>query len=202
MKHIFFKALTIVFLFSCSNDIDKEIEKPDTNLIESFAFCKTGNQWTYINYSLSSPEIIIHSQAQIISVNADGWIMVKQRMIVEYDVWWYANSRGFSDMAAPPSDYLYLFQKDAEVGDIYEESFIDEDKIVTNRNQIVALSQTITVPAGTFTGCTKIRQTTSEDVVCYYDIWFSPEVGVIKKEGTTTEDYPDIMVTELQSVNF
>ncbi|MFO7949527.1 MAG: hypothetical protein R6U36_04070 [Candidatus Fermentibacteraceae bacterium] len=48
--------------------------------------------------------------------------------------------------------------------------------------ECVSLDAAVTVPAGTFTGCAKIRYTSGDDELFYY---FAPQVGLVKGE------YPD-----------
>jgi len=201
---IFLTAVFSILLFSCNKDEDKLIEEIDNKTIVNFPFCKTGNQWTYTYSSSSDSEITFNTTVNVTSVDENGWVKRKINMIlVEYEAWWYAHDNNFSDLASPPSHYLYLYKKEAKVGDVYENTFIAKHgRPVTNRNEVVALNQSITVIAGTFTGCTKIRKTTSEDAVYYADIWFSPEIGIIKDEGTTAKDFPNIGTSELHSINF
>jgi hypothetical protein len=202
---ILLTSISILF-FSCSKDDETDVEKKIDSAVGEFAFCKKGNQWTYTHSSYpTDTDITFNSTVKITSVDDNGWVKVQINMpFVAYDAWWFAHDNSFSDMGSPSptSNYLLLYKKDAQVGDVYEKTFTTDDGTVTNRNEIIALNQTITVIAGTFTGCTKIRQTTSEDAIFYSNIWFSPEIGIIKNEGTTTEDFPEIIVTELHSTNF
>lgn len=203
MKNILFlTAMLSTLLFSCNKDENEVLKEVDNNTIGDFAFCKTGNQWTYANYNKSEPDISFNSSVKITSIDQTGLIKVRITWpVTAYDVWWYAHDNCFGE-GSPSTYLLYLYKKDAKVGDIYEITLPTDDGAITNRNEVVALNQSITVIAGTYTGCTKIRQTTSEDAVFYSDIWFSPEIGIIKNEGTTAADFPEISVTELHSTNF
>jgi len=49
----------------------------------------------------------------------------------------------------------------------------------------------VTVPAGTFTSCVKIKQTCSSDANIINYIWVDLSTGIVKKESTGWMDITD-----------
>ena len=51
--------------------------------------------------------------------------------------------------------------------------------ITTEENEVVSVSETVTVPAGTFTNCLKIRGILSDGTMEFK--YYAPDVGVVKE---------------------
>jgi len=65
-----------------------------------------------------------------------------------------------------------------KVGDKFRPE--DVPKITREEDTVVSVSETVTVPAGMFTNCLKVREKTSDGEVEYK--YYAPGVGVVKED--------------------
>lgn len=204
---IFITTLSIFLLlsqvfYSCK----KEEDNPETNnpivTQSTFGFMKTGTKWTYNTFDSEDPTIVIDEVFEITEMETDGWAKVKWTVggFVVQTVEWYADNTLFSNLAQKNTvKKLCLCTKSPAINDTWSETWATSTGNVTNTRTVTALNQSVTVPAGTF-NCIKIHETTSEDNIYYTDYWFNVQNGIIKTEGTTAEDYPTVLYSELKTL--
>jgi hypothetical protein len=70
-----------------------------------------------------------------------------------------------------------LMPANPQIGDKFRAE--DVPGITRENNEVVSLSETVTVPAGTYTNCLKIKEITGGEVEYKY---YAPNVGVVKEE--------------------
>lgn len=202
-QSIFLLTILLGFvLISCEKDDN------DTN-ISIFPFLKTGNTWTYKMTidGKDAPSNVIYN---IQSIDNDGYCVIKFTAgnNSHTDYRWYANSDFFADESGSETDYWFpLFYKNNTIGKKWSSPIEDED-LGTIKREIVSTTENISVPAGTFSNCIKIKETFTKDskIINYY--YVSSQAGIIKKESTGWADIdnnPRIyfpVIVELKSKNF
>ena len=186
------KLITIIFLAvlcACSSDDDN---KPTPNAHPHWEFLKVGNSWTYefTDYDDGSKDTITE---QIISITGNT-VGVKWRdgsNIQNFK--WYANKEYFSNSEDFSSISLY---KVSYVGQKWNDS--------NWTNEVISISETVEVPAGTFYNCVKIK-------IIYQNIQNFPQYyyycykhGHIMTEYHDLLSFPDriIFTAKLISKNF
>lgn len=196
-------ALILLAMISvgCKKDDENDPTPTPTPSTSAFAFYKVGSSWTYNDYDSDDPGVIINETYTIQSIDAVGYATVKWELPgFTQTVEWYADNQIFSNLASKAlNKKLTMTTVNPAVGDTWSETYQTNTGPITNTETIEALNETVTVEAGTFTNCIKIRETTSDDSVYYKLYWFSKEFGIIKSEGTTAADYPIIIYRELKS---
>lgn len=166
-----------------------------------FPFLKTGNTWIY-NYSIDGQTPMLFEQ-KILGTDDLGYFEIETTLleITHTEYRWEATDTYFTDIPTFP-----LYYKNGNVGKKWNASEVDED-LGTMTREIVATSETVIVPAGTFTKCQKVKQTFEADANVVYYYWISPDAGLVKQEsiGWAEMDdetlYFDILL-ELKSKNF
>ncbi len=197
--------LTILWgfvLISCEKDNN------DKN-ISIFPFLKTGNTWTYkmtIDGKDAPSDVIYNIQ----TIDDGGYCVIKFTAgnNSHTDYRWYANSDFFADESGSETDYWFpLFYKNNTVGKKWT-SPVEDEELGKITREILSTSENVSVPAGTFSNCIKVKETFIKDskVINYYFV--SPQMGIIKKESTgwaDVDEKPRIyfpIVVELKSKNF
>ena len=199
MKKNLLIFISLVFIMSyCKKD-----DKPNTGPYSSFPYIKSGSVWTYINSDTDPNHIGItfESSYTITSINSAGWCSVIWKIVmINQPLTWFVNNSEFSDMGMEAQNIKFpIIKSPAVLNDIYSITFNQGGTNVTNTRKVTSLNASITVPAGTFDNCVIIHETTSGDAVYYKDYWIHPNTGIVRMEGTTTEDYPVIIIQELKS---
>lgn len=205
MKTLKFSIIVLLFtsLIACKKEDTKPTPPTPNPSSLPFVFYKANQKWTYNTYSSSDPSIILEETKQILSIDNAGWAAVKWTVAAyDFTIEWYANQDLFSDMGVKAlNKKQVLTTKNPSLNQQWQETWQTGDGEITNTRKVVALSETVTVPAGTYTNCIKIRETTSDDPIYYNDFWFSIQHGIIKEEATTAEDFPILTIKELRSIN-
>ncbi|PKP03681.1 MAG: hypothetical protein CVU11_07395 [Bacteroidetes bacterium HGW-Bacteroidetes-6] len=195
----------MLVLASCKKDDDTNPTptNPSTPSSSVFTFFKTGASWTYDTYD-SDGGAHFNQTYTINSISAQNYATVNWNVagLYSYTVYWYADNNKFSMLCYPGDTKMLIFcDADPTVGESWAETWIDSTTNVTDSCYIIATNETVTVPAGTFTNCIKIKETTTDDPLCYKYYWLSLSAGVIKTEGTTAQDYPTIIYEDLSAHN-
>lgn len=205
-KQIIFPFI-ILFCFgliSCKKD-----NNDNNQNISIFPFLKTGNVWTYkmtIDGQNAPSDITYHIQ----SIDDDGYCVIEFTAgnNSHTDYRWYANSDFFADESGSQTDYWFpFFYKNNRVGKKWTSPVEDEDLGMINR-EILSTTENISVPAGAFSNCIKIKETFTKDSKIIHYYYVSPQTGIIKKESTgwaDVDEKPRIyfpIVVELKSKNF
>lgn len=205
--NVFLLAITaLVLVSSCKKDKEDENVNPSTNVItqSTFSFMKQDAKWVYNTFDSQDPGIIVEESYTISSMGTDGWAGVEWKIggMVIQTVEWYADNNVFCNLAQKSTNKkLNLTTSNPAVSDSWSETWSTSTGTVTNTRTVVAVNETVVVPAGTYNNCVKVRETTSEDSVYYKYYWFNQQYGIIKTEGTTAEDYPVILYSELKTVS-
>lgn len=198
-------AVAIIFTGCKKDDPEPEPTTPTPSPTSSvFTFYKAGATWTYDTYDSDAGSPHFNQTFTINSINAQQYANVTWDIAGMYTITqeWYADDTKFSMLCSQGGGTMLVFcDANPTIGEFWAETWTDTSGTVSDSCRIIALNETVTVPAGTFTNCIKILETTSEDPVYYKYIWFNLSTGVIKTEGTTTEDYPTIIYEDLSSHN-
>jgi len=204
MKNTFLIVLLLALAStSCKkedSDTDPIIPNP-TNSV--FKFFINGATWNYDTYDNDGGAHIVQT-ISITSLNAQNYAVVNHNMggFYSYNDEWYADNTKFSMLCSQAGSMMLVFtDADPSVGEFWSYSWSDSTHTVYDTCRVLAVNESVTVPAGTFTNCVKIRETTSEDPVFFNDMWISFQYGLIKSEATTQQDYPNIVYQDLQSHN-
>lgn len=203
---IFSLTLLLGFvLISCEKE-----DNDNNQAINNFSFLKAGNYWTY-KMTIDGKNAPSDIAYKIQSTDENGYytlLFTATSGVSHTDYVWYANSDFFADETGSVADYWFpLFYKNNNVGKKWSSPVEDEDLGKINR-EILSISENVTVPAGTFSNCIKVKEIFIKDskVINYYFV--SPQVGIIKKESTgwaDVDENPRIyfpIVIELKSKNF
>jgi hypothetical protein len=181
----------------------------ENNSQSTFSFVEVGNKWTYEWYA-EGAEASVTIAYEITAINEDGFIEVictNSLYDNQTDFNWFTNDEFFADeTGAEPDELFPLYFKNGQVGKKWLSPVEDED-LGTITREIISTSETITVEAGTFTNCYKIKQTYELDsnIVDYF--WIHNNTGIVKKVQTGWLDINDdpriyfSTTTKLQSKN-
>ncbi|HBG71555.1 MAG: hypothetical protein A2W93_07935 [Bacteroidetes bacterium GWF2_43_63] len=197
-------ATLIVFAGCKKDEPGPDDTTPTTPTNSVFTFYKAGATWTYDTYDSDPGSPHINQTYTINSINAQKYANVTWEIGWGYTITqeWFADDTKFSMLCSQGGGTMLVFcDANPTVGEKWGEAFPDTVGFINDSCSIVALNETVTVPAGTFTDCIKILETTDQDPIYYKYIWLSLAHGVIKTEGTTTEDYPTIIYEDLSSHN-
>lgn len=199
----FFFAMTLL-TSACKKDKDNDdddLDKPKPTST-TFPFFKQNATWTYNDYDSDSPGVVISVVYKILSVDNDGYATVSWTIggFSGPAMQWYADNTKFSRLCSKtPNKMLVYSTANPAVGDLWTEFWVDGAHTISDSVRVVALNETVVVPAGTFTNCIKLIETTSDDAVYYKYYWLNKTVGIVKTEGTTNEDYPTILYEDLNT---
>ena len=131
---------------------DNDTTKPTVN-DEPFTFLKVGNEWEYENFG-GMPEDIW--KIKIVSEN-NGYYILEYDDDESDNAIWYSNG-----------DYWKTFNDDASIGItmLYKNCYVGQRWDTTASNgyatskvtkEVLSISEKVTVPAGTFTRCIKVK---------------------------------------------
>lgn len=196
--------LSIVYVSCKKDDSSDDNNAPNpTPTNTSFSYIKQGASWTYIN-SDTDPNhagITFESSYTITAMDADGWCNVNFVLpSFTQPMQWFADNSLWSDMANKASNMKFpLIKATPVLNDEYTMNYDDNGTTVTNTRKVIDLKDTVVVTAGAFTNCVVIHETTTADSLYYKDYWIDPSAGIVRTEGTTKEDLPTIIITELKS---
>jgi hypothetical protein len=201
-KTIILLAIISIAFISCKKD-KKEDPTPTPVEQKNFEYIKTGAKWIFIS-SDTDPNhagITFEQSFTITAKDADGWCNIDWALpTFTQHIEWFSDVTMFSNMASKASQFKFpLIKANPVLNDSYTMDYTSNGVTYTNKRQVVSLSESITVPAGTFTNCVKIHETTTADNVYYKDYWIDKTYGIVRTEGTTQGDYPVIIIEELKS---
>ncbi len=169
-------SLTLLFLLAC----DKEDNDESSNLF--CEFLKIGNSWDYdltIEYPDDVP-LTIKVNYKIIDED-NGYFQVRYMAINPKDFYWYGDEEFFTDEYGTEDDQysMPLIVKSDLPGTVrfctHPDSYLGQ---VHRKKESV--SETISVPAGTFTDCIKIHEYYTGDQNLFKTYWISPKFGIIQ----------------------
>ena len=175
MKRISIFLFLFILFTSC--------ESSDT---KSFSFMEKGNKWNY-SFLIEGATSEGSYSYEITSSDEDGYFYLNYTDpmgSVNEDWYWYANDEFFADESGAEQDYWFPMVFTVNTVGKKWTSPVDDDELGTLTREIVSVTETVTVPAGTFTNCVKIRQICSADVNIINYIWVSMTDGIVKKEST------------------
>ncbi|MBN2730418.1 MAG: hypothetical protein JXR53_14425 [Bacteroidales bacterium] len=204
MRNIFviFLAVAIGFAACKKDDSDPDPIIPNpTNTI--FKFFTNGAVWNYDTYDSDGGAHFTQS-ISITSINAQNYATVNHNIggYYSYNDEWYADNTKLSILCSQAGNMMLIFcDADPTSNEYWHYTWTDSTGTVKDTCRIMALNETVSVPAGSFSNCIRIRETTSEDPVFYKDLWLNLDYGIIKTEGTTAQDYPTIIYEDLQNHN-
>lgn len=201
-KTILLLALFSAVLISCKKE--KKEDLTPTPVVKDFAYIKAGTKWIYNTTDTDSSHagIVIEQSFKIKTMDADGWCTVEWTLpSFVQQIEWFADATMFANMASKTAQMKFpLVKANPTLNDTYSVTFTTNTGTVTNTRKVVSLSETAVVPAGTYNNCVKIHETTSGDPVYYKDYWVDKNVGIVRTEGTTQEDYPVIVIESLKTI--
>lgn len=185
---------TIVCFSSCKKD-DENNENPSTNntpvVSSSFPFVKSQNSWVY-DLSIDSDTTTLIVTYTIKSIDEEGYCAIEYRTSAganTNEFVWYSNDAFFCDETGSVESYWFplIYKSNNTIGRKWDAPVNDED-LGTITREIISVTESVTVPAGTFPNCIKLKQTYSSDpqIIDYY--YLSPLVGIVKKEATGWAD--------------
>lgn len=181
---------TILCLASCKKEDDNS---PNTTPIvtASFPFIKIQNSWIYeLRIDNDTTPLIINYSIQAIDEN--GYCSIKYQTSTgqtHNEFIWYSNNEFFCDETGSVESYWFplIFRNNNTIGRKWDAPIDDED-LGTITREIISVTESVTVPAGTFPGCIKLKQTYSSDAQIIDYFYLSPMVGIVKKEATGWAD--------------
>ena len=196
------KLITIIFLaVLCACNSDDDNNPNDNNNYFEFEFLKVGNKWEYAECMQTddcfSNDFGYTEEITGITNYNDDWYYPNQVNQIDYDVerntgdntawafigdtvlfthfWW-------NTWSSKPFSYItggFIF-KDEKLGNKILPISIDAIDTYLHRN-VVSLNETVTVPAGTFHNCIKIKSNFEYNNQHFEGIYFfSYKYGTIK----------------------
>ena len=202
-------VVLVVGLFGCSNSNEPdEIKSCDA----PFTFLKVGNKWdyqiigtatAYKNDSLTSNDTINGVETLEIVSEKDGAFRVNSNIPISiYFYWKLIDNDLYMMPVIPDAETFYqlvLPKNCCNVGYKWGDTVEYSDEITEGTCEILSVSEKVTVPAGTFTDCIKIKSisrtwdnitqsiTYSAAAIGYYH----KDFGFIKRLTNTVHYYLD-----------
>jgi len=185
---------TTLCFSSCKKD-DENNENNSTNntpIVSSpFPFIKSQNSWVY-ELSIdndTTPLIITYS---LLTIDEEGYCSIEYRTstgAIHNEFVWYSGNEFFCDETGSVESYWFpLFYKNNNTIGRKWDAPVNDDDLGKITREIISVSESVTVPAGIFTNCIKIKQTYASDVQIIDYYYISPLVGIVKKESTGWAD--------------
>jgi hypothetical protein len=206
MKNIFLFGFIGIALFATSckkSDTPDTVNPPPSNT--PFSYIRDGVVWTYINSDTDPGHVGItfETSYSITGIDAHGYCYVDWQIpLLLQKITWYVDKDQWADPANKTTGEKFtLITANPKPGD---SSFITytTKSTFTNKRKVISLNASKTVPAGTFTGCALIHETTTADAKYYKDYWIHPTYGIIRMENTTKDVFPVILIQELKQLPF
>jgi len=180
-------AIMITLMFvACGGDDDTT--KPTTNN-NPFPFLKVGNEWTYELDNNPNDTVkykIVSINSNILKIDCN----YKNSIFTEY---WYANANHWKKSILESGDGGFiLLHRNYYVGQKWDINYSG-----MKTGEVISVSETVTVPAGTFANCIKVQiaifDNWSGDY--YYNYWIDKNIGIILSEEGS-------LIEKLKSKNF
>jgi hypothetical protein len=190
MKIKVYLIVSIFFgIIACKEDVE-DIEK---NTDQS-GFVVVGRQWDYEYIAEGVSTSVIYTY-KVLSDKGEGFYNMQAKIgdFAEHnEFYWFAKNGVFADetMTFPFNTYFTLLPNNPTLNQTWNSPVIDEE-LGTIKRTVVALSETVTVLAGTFDNCVKIKESVTNDpsIVSFY--WVNNDVGIIKRQITSWFDSYD-----------
>jgi hypothetical protein len=202
-QFVLFFLVIMTLATSCKKEEDDPEPQTNDPVSSVFSFYKQNTQWTYDSWDSDDPSTIISVVHKITSIDAQGYASVSWT-IAGYQgptLEWYADNSKFSKLCSKSTGKMLIYcTSSPQTGNLWTETWDTGTGNVTDSVQVMSLNETVVVPAGTFSNCIKLKETTSDDPVYYTYYWFSMSKGIIKSESTTQEDFPTIIYQELKAL--
>ena len=220
MKNKIFLLCAFLVLVTLGCSESNEPKKPDLLPVPTvndapFTFLKAGNEWMY-NWHIEGQSFYDATTIKVVTIDNSGYF----RMIEQ----WYP-----SGDELPSEEYYYYYEsatddywgsvfhpiddsmriilyKNCYVGQKWNfDSHFSPNKPVTITVEVLSVSDTVVVPAGTFSDCIKVRHSVvSEDWEEY--LWYRKDIGLIKTETEKNLlgylGFGGVAIMELSSKNF
>lgn len=184
-KHLFFAVITASVIFSaCSKDSDPapvtpvagEPKKGSTWVFKNTYFDQNGTVTNTENYTLI---------ADTATLNGSVWLLLKETVSNQVLIGLQKRTDGWWSLPLPNPNPSLWFKNPAAVGDQYNLNVNDN---TVDLMKIVSINSTLTVPAGTYTGCTFSQ---SYDSNSMEDEWYFTTAGpVLLRNGTFDDKIP------------
>ncbi len=190
----------VLFVTSCSKSesTDNNSQPPPAS---AFSYLREDVTWTYINSDTdpNNAGITFETSYNITNIDPHGYISVDWQIpLVLQKLTWYSDTSQWADEANKATqDKFTLIKSHSLPGDTFSITYTTPTTF-TKKRKVMSMNATKIVPAGTFTGCALIHETTTADTKYYKDYWIHPYYGIIRMEGTTKEDFPVIIIQELK----
>jgi hypothetical protein len=190
----------VLFVTSCSKSetTDNNSQPPPAS---AFSYLREDVTWTYINSDTDSTHagITFETSYNITSIDPHGYISVDWQIpLLLQKLTWYSDTSQWADRANKSTgDMFTLIKSHPLPGDTCSKTYTSGTTYTITR-KVMSVIASKTVPAGSFTGCTLIHETTTSDAKYYKDYWIHPDYGIIRMEGTTKDDFPIIIIQELK----
>lgn len=208
VKSLLMSSFIVLFGFL---SVSCEKESPDNDQSASgIPFFKSGNTWTY-KMTIDGKNAPSDITYKLQSIDEDGYctILFTTSSTSHTEYVWYANHDFFADESGSEPEYWFplLFKNGNAVGKKWTAPVEDDDLGKITR-EILSISETITIPSGTFSNCVKVKETFANDakIINYY--FLSEQNGILKKETTgwaDVDEQPRIyfpIIIELKNKNF
>ena len=159
-KYLNLIAMAVILsllLASCGND---DTTKPTSNNAP-FTFLTVGNEWVYGWYDTAG--VLMYTTKQNVVSEENGC----SKIITDDDEDWYhyhcINEGGYyqENSSSSPFSSLLLLPRDCYVGLEY---VMNDFPMAYITAEIISVSEKVTVPAGTFSNCIKVKEYHSTDV--------------------------------------
>ena len=206
MKNLFLFGIIGIVLFATSC---KKSETTDNNTPPppnaAFSYLSEGVTWTYIN-SDTEPNhagTTFETSYTITSIDPHGYYSVDWQIpLLLQKLTWYVDTSQWADRANKATgDKFTLIKSHPLSGDTVSKTYTSGTTFTITR-KVMSVNASKTVPAGSFTGCVLIHETTTADAQYYKNYWIHPDYGIIRMESTTKDDFPVIIIQELKEKPF
>jgi hypothetical protein len=137
-----------------------------------FAFIEVGNEWVYGMYNKDN-ELLGEAKFKIVS-GSDGCF--ETNFSESYDSYWYADDNLWKTHSNEHGEGGYVA--------LYKDTYIGQKWEVMGKYEmkVVSVSETISVPAGSFDMCIKVEMTYKDGGSMFQNWWFCKDFGIIKRE--------------------
>ena len=173
MKKIILIVATILLTVACSKD-----DEPAANN-EPFTFLTVGNEWVYVTYDRDN-KLVDTFKLEILSEENNLFHLQKDPVNFSFPVWWHITDNAWYRSEKQTVSYTYnlkILPINCYVG------------LRIYGYKVYSISETVTVPAGTFHNCIKVAEGDGFWAVPPYITWFHKDYGIVRQvEGGSTHE--------------
>ncbi len=153
-KKTFITAFITSLLFvACGKD---DATKPNTNNAP-FTFLKVGNEWEFGRYDVDTDTLVYINKLKVVSENNGYFKVIQNNNEDSYNYYFIDDNGWYINKTESEIGATFILPLNCYVGKMWDETYNDYGVLYTIIYEIVSVSETVIVPAGTIKNCIKVK---------------------------------------------